>query len=81
MNYLDNYPETKLDHGIYLDFKLLALRKISTIDYVEYQKIGTGKLVQRIENGASAGRDVLFHFWLCFIRSLLPTVAFSVYFI
>ena len=37
MNYLDNYPETKLDHGIYLDFKLLALRKISTIDYVEYQ--------------------------------------------
>lgn len=81
MNYLDNYPETKLDHGIYLDFKLLALRKISTIEYVEYQKIGTGKLVQRIENGASAGRDVLFHFWLCFIRSLLPTVAFSVYFI
>ena len=81
MNYLDNYPETKLDHGIYMDFKLLALRKISTIDYVEYQKIGTGKLVQRIENGASAGRDVLFHFWLCFIRSLLPTVAFSVYFI
>ena len=81
MNYLDNYPETKLDHGIYLDFKLLALRKISTIDYVEYQKIGTGKLVQRIENGASAGRDVLFRFWLCFIRSLLPTVAFSVYFI
>lgn len=81
MNYLDNYPETKLDHGIYLDFKLLALRKISTIDYVEYQKIGTGKLVQLIENGASAGRDVLFHFWLCFIRSLLPTVAFSVYFI
>ena len=81
MNYLDNYPEKKLEHGIYLDFKLLALRKISTIDYVEYQKIGTGKLVQRIENGASAGRDVLFHFWLCFIRSLLPTVAFSVYFI
>ena len=81
MNYLDIYPETKLDHGIYLDLKLLALRKISTIDYVEYQKIGTGKLVQRIENGASAGRDVLFHFWLCFIRSLLPTVAFSVYFI
>lgn len=81
INYLDNYPETKLEHGIYLDFKLLALRKISTIDYVEYQKIGTGKLVQRIENGASAGRDVLFHFWLCFIRSLLPTVAFSVYFI
>ena len=81
MNYLDNYPEKKLEHGIYLDFKLLSLRKISTIDYTEYQKIGTGKLVQRIENGSSAGRNVLFDFWLCLIRELIPTIAFSVYFI
>ncbi len=81
MNYLEQYPEKKLEHGIYLDFKLLALRKISVIDYAEYQKIGTGKLVQRIENGASAGRNVLFHFWLCLIRKLLPTIAFSIYFI
>lgn len=81
MNYLDNYPEKKLEHGIYLDFKLLALRKISTIAYAEYQKIGTGKLVQRIENGASAGRNVLFHFWLCLIRELIPKIAFSIYFI
>lgn len=81
MNYLDNYPEKKLEHGIYLDFKLLSLRKISTIDYIEYQKIGTGKLVQRIENGSSAGRNVLFNFWLRLIRDLLPTIVFSVYFI
>ena len=81
MNYLDNYPEKKLEHGIYLDFKLLSLRKISTIDYTEYQKIGTGKLVQRIENGSSAGRNVLFNFWLRSIRDLLPTIVFSVYFI
>ncbi|MDY5997797.1 MAG: ABC transporter ATP-binding protein [Erysipelotrichaceae bacterium] len=81
MNYLDNYPEKKLEHGIYLDFKLLSLRKISTIDYTEYQKIGTGKLVQRIENGSSAGRNVLFNFWLRLIRDLLPTIVFSVYFI
>ena len=81
MNYLDNYPEKKLEHGIYLDFKLLSLRKISTIDYTEYQKIGTGKLVQRIENGSTAGRNVLFNFWLCLIRGLLPTIVFSVYFI
>ena len=81
MNYLDNYPEKKLEHGIYLDFKLLSLRKISTIDYTEYQKIGTGKLVQRIENGSSAGRNVLFNFWLCLIRDLLPTISFSIYFI
>lgn len=81
MNYLDNYPEKKLEHGIYLDFKLLSLRKISTIDYAEYQKTGTGKLVQRIENGSSAGRNVVFNFWLRLTRDLLPTIVFSVYFI
>ena len=81
MNYLDNYPEKKLEHGIYLDFKLLSLRKISTIDYAEYQKTGTGKLVQRIENGSSAGRNVVFNFWLRLIRDLIPTIVFSVYFI
>ncbi len=81
MNYLDNYPEKKLEYGIYLDFKLLSLRKITTIDYTEYQKIGTGKLVQRIENGSSAGRNVVFNFWLRLIRDLLPTIVFSVYFI
>lgn len=81
MNYLEQYPEKKLEHGIYLDFKLLSLQKINTIDYAEYQKIGTGKLVQRIENGSSAGRNVLFDFWLCLIRELIPTIAFSVYFI
>ena len=81
MNYLDNYPEKKLEHDIYLDFKLLSLRKISTIDYAEYQKTGTGKLVQRIENGSSAGRNVVFHFWLRLIRDLIPTIVFSVCFI
>ena len=81
MNYLDNYPEKKLEYGIYLDFKLLSLRKISTIDYTEYQKIGTGRLVQWIENGSSAGRNVVFNFWLRLIRDLLPTIVFSVYFI
>ena len=81
MNYLDNYPEKKLEHGIYLDFKLLSLGKISTIDYTEYQKTGTGKLVQRIENGSSAGRNVVFNFWLRLIRDLLPAIVFSVYFI
>lgn len=80
-NYLEQYPEKKLEHGIYLDFKLFSLQKMSTIDYAEYQKIGTGKLVQRIENGSAAGRNVLFNFWLCLIRQLLPTIVFSIYFI
>ncbi len=81
MNYLAEYPAKKLEHGIYLDFKLLALHKISTMDYLDYQKIGTGKIVQRIENGAMAGKDVLYGFWLQLIQELLPTIVFSVYFI
>lgn len=80
-NYLGNYPEKKLEHGIYLDFKLLALEKISRIDYAVYQTLGTGQLIQRIENGAEAGRNILFHFWFSIIREQLPNMLFSVYFI
>ncbi|MBR6789699.1 MAG: ABC transporter ATP-binding protein [Oscillospiraceae bacterium] len=81
MGYLQEYPWRKLENGLYLDFKLMALEKISRIDYAAYQKTGTGKLVQRIENGAAAGRDVIFHFWLRLIRELIPTILFCVLFI
>lgn len=81
MNYLDEYPASKLGNEIYLDFKLLALRKIGRMDYSEYQKLGTGKLVQQIENGANAGKGVLYDFWFCVVRNLIPTVLFSLYFI
>ena len=57
LEYVDEYPAKKLEHGIYLDFKLLALQKISIIEYLEYVKLGTGKLVQKIENGSTAGRE------------------------
>ncbi len=81
MNYIDEYPSAKLGNEIYLDFKLLALRKIGRMDYSEYQKLGTGKLVQQIENGANAGKGVLYDFWFCVVRNLLPTILFSLYFI
>ncbi|MBE6022563.1 MAG: ABC transporter ATP-binding protein [Cellulosilyticum sp.] len=81
MNYLDEYPSKKLAEGIYLDFKLLALKKISKINYLAYQKEGIGKLTQRIESGARAGKNLLYDFWFCVIRNLLPTIAFSMYFI
>jgi len=81
LGYLEEWPWKKLDNGIYLDFKLMALKKISRIDYARYQKIGTGKLVQRIENGAAAGRNVVVNFWLRLIRELIPTVVFSIFFI
>ena len=81
MNYLDNYPSAKLENEIYLDFKLAALQKIGRLDYVKYQKLGTGKLVQQIENGAAAGKGVLYDFWFCVVRNLVPTILFSLYFI
>jgi len=81
MNYIDEYPSAKLENEIYLDFKLLALRKIGRMDYFEYQKLGTGKLVQQIENGANAGKGVLYDFWFSVVRNLLPTILFSLYFI
>ena len=81
MNYVDEYPAKKLQHGIFLDFKLMGLEKISRISYQEYQKLGTGKLVQRIENGADAGKGVVFDFWFAVIRNLVPTVLFSILFI
>lgn len=81
MNYVDNYPYEKLRHSIFLDFKLLALKKCSTILFSSYQTTGTGKLVQLIENGAQAGRNMLEGFWLKVLRELAPTVAFSVWFI
>ncbi len=81
MNYVDEYPAKKLEHGIFLDFKLMGLEKISRISYQEYQKLGTGKLVQRIENGVDAGKGVVFDFWFAVIRNLVPTVLFSILFI
>jgi ATP-binding cassette subfamily B protein len=58
LSYLDEYPGRKLEHGIFLDLKIEALKKISRVDYKSYQTMGTGKLVQRIENGASAGKSI-----------------------
>jgi len=44
LNYFDEYPSCKLSQSIYLDFRLKALKKMSTIDYRNYQSLGTGKL-------------------------------------
>lgn len=81
MNYVDVYPTVKLDNDIYLDFKLLALQKIGRMDYAEYQKLGTGKLIQQIENGAKAGKGVHYDFWFEVVRNLVPTILFSLFFI
>ena len=81
LGYVENYPEQQVKNKLYLDFKLQALKKMKTIDYLEYQKIGTGRLSQRVEDGATASRDILVNFWLKLFRYLLPTALFSLLFI
>ncbi|MCL2571797.1 MAG: ABC transporter ATP-binding protein/permease [Defluviitaleaceae bacterium] len=81
MGYLTNYPWDKLSRSIAQSLKLTALRKISVIDYQTYTKLGTGSLIQRIENGASAGKSILFDFYLRLIGELLPSMIFSIVFV
>ena len=81
LGYLENYPEQQVKNKLYLDFKLQALKKMKTIDYLEYQKLGTGKLTQKVEDGASSSRDILVDFYLKTLRYLLPTGLFSLIFI
>lgn len=75
--YLDNYPHQQLFEGLYLDFKLLSIDKISRIDYSNYQKYGVGQLIQKIEEGALALRNSITTFWLTIIRELVPNVILS----
>ena len=81
LSYYDNYPSVYLQNKLYLDFKLSALRKLSKIDYNKYQKIGLGKLTQRVENGASATRDVYYEYYFRIFRELIPTILSSLIFI
>jgi ATP-binding cassette subfamily B protein len=78
--YLNVYPHRFLSTGIYQWAKVLAMRKIARIDYRSYQDLGTGKLVQLVENGAAATRDILFGFYLLALRGLVPSVVFSLLF-
>lgn len=80
-NYLDEYPGVKLKNEIFMELKIQALKKISRIDYKKYQSMGTGKLIQRVENGAEAGKNILFEFYFRITRTLLPSILFSMIFI
>ena len=81
LGYIENYPEQQVKNKLYLDFKLQSLKKMKSIDYLEYQKIGTGRLTQKAEDGATASRDIMINFWLKIFRYLLPTAIFSLIFI
>lgn len=81
LGYIENYPEQQVKNKLYLDFKLQSLKKMKSIDYLEYQKIGIGRLTQKVEDGAIASRDIMINFWLKLFRYLLPTAIFSLIFI
>lgn len=81
LSYLDEYPMRKLSNGIYQSLKIMAVEKISRIDYQAYQGLGTGKLIQTIENGATAGRNILYGFYLQLFKELLPGVVITLIFI
>ena len=81
LGYIENYPEQQVKNKLYLDFKLQSLKKMKSIDYLEYLKIGTGRLAQKVEDGATASRDIMIDFWLKLFRYLIPTALFSLIFI
>ena len=81
LGYIDNYPDRRLFNKLYLEFKKQSMKKLKTIDYQEYTKIGTGRLSQQVEEGATAARDALYYFWLKLFRELLPGALISLLFI
>jgi len=81
MNYLWEFPWRKLKTNIGQSLKLMALRKVAVIDYLAYSKLGTGVLIQQIENGTSAGKSIFFDFFLRLASELLPSIIFSIIFV
>lgn len=79
--YLEQKPKTKLQNGIYFYLKEMALVKISKISYSEYLKIGSGSLLQKVESGANAGRNIHLNFFGRLFRELIPETIFNLFFI
>ncbi|ETT54663.1 ABC transporter ATP-binding protein [Paenibacillus sp. FSL R7-269] len=81
LNYADEYPSAYLSNSITERLKIMALSKISRMDYSAYQNMGTGQMIKVVENGAAAGNSILFSFILHTLHELLPTILFSLLFI
>lgn len=63
LNYIDEYPSVFLSNSITERLKIIALSKISKMDYQAYQDMGTGQMIKVIENGAAAGNSIIFSFF------------------
>lgn len=81
LEYVSEYPENKLQHGIYYFLKQESLKKVSRINYTDYLNYGSGALLQKIETGASAGRNIYLNFYSELFRNLLPGAIFNLFFI
>ena len=79
--YLEGYPSNILRNGAYQWIKLRAMRKIMRISFLAYEDLGTGNLIQLIENGATATRSILNGFYLNILRGLLPGLIITFFFI
>jgi ATP-binding cassette subfamily B protein len=75
--YLSGFPSSVLHNGSYMWAKLQAMKKVARIDYLAYQDLGTGELVQVIENGAMATRNILNGFYLAIVRHFVPQLVVS----
>ncbi|WP_336779973.1 ABC transporter ATP-binding protein [Paenibacillus illinoisensis] len=81
LNYVDEYPSVYLSKRLTEQLKIMALAKIAKIDYQAYQNVGTGQMIKIIENGAEAGNEIIYGFYLKTLHELLPTILFSLLFI
>ncbi|MGI6238997.1 MAG: ABC transporter ATP-binding protein [Christensenellales bacterium] len=81
LSYAQEYPGRKLENSISLGIRTQALRKVATIDYLSYVKLGTGAIIQRIETGASAGTGILFGYAVRLASELIPSMLFSLIFV
>lgn len=81
LHYLLEYPRAVLSTGVAEQLKVMALGKLSGMDYASYQNTGTGALIKLIDNGALAGKNILHAFYLRILHELLPGLLFSLLFI
>lgn len=54
---------------------------MSKISYEEYLKLGAGALLQKVEAGAAAGRNIHLNFYGRLFRELIPETLFNLFFI
>lgn len=79
--YLEGIPRAVLDRSIVQWVKIRALEKVSRIDYLSYQDLGTGNLIQIIENGSEAIQKIMGGFVIGTFRESIPQVVIGLFYI